>query len=154
MDETLAHKLFCIYSTNTHEYRGSIEKNVALFAYRSKVSHSCVPNTSYTSETSDGCLEYKTIRAIRQNESITNTYLDKIFQTPTYIRRQMLERSKSFVCHCVRCDRPDWSRALPCLKCKKGVVVCKGQRLEPGHAKPAEILVYSTFSLVSIWRRC
>jgi len=68
LDVGLIHKLvLAISNTNAHSYAGTIEGNVyteggspgtsaksALFLYRSKVAHSCCPNTAYSSRTTDG----------------------------------------------------------------------------------------------------
>ena len=125
----LIHKLIAIVQTNGHQYYGVPSVSYtetfglpgmhttelsALFVYASKVAHSCIPNTAYTSKTQDGCLEYKLIRPISDGEMVTFSYLEKLFVTPTHIRREKLMESKSFVCKCQRCIGPDFCRFIHC----------------------------------------
>mmetsp|Transcript_8801 Transcript_8801/g.15950 ORF Transcript_8801/g.15950 Transcript_8801/m.15950 type:complete len:484 (+) Transcript_8801:1385-2836(+) len=128
-DIDLIHKLLAIVKTNGHQYYGIPDVSYtetfgfpgmhatelcALFIYASKVAHSCIPNTAYTSKTQDGCLEYKLIRPIPDGEMVTFSYLDKLFVTPTHIRREKLLKSKSFLCKCQRCIGPDFCRLIHC----------------------------------------
>ena len=56
---------------------------------------------------------------------ITFSYVTELLETPTHIRRITLIRTKEFLCRCSRCIGPDFSRAIPCSKCKSGgVVLC------------------------------
>jgi len=128
-DADLIHKLIAIIQTNGHQYYGrpsvayseyfglpgtEVTKLDALFVYGSKVAHSCAPSTAYTSKTQDGCLEYKLIRPIAEGDLVTFSYLDKLFVTPTHLRREKLLLSKSFICKCQRCVGPDFCRLLHC----------------------------------------
>lgn len=128
-DVDLIHKLMAIVQTNGHQYYGRSDveyfeffglpgaqttKLDALFIYGSKVAHSCVPTTAYTSKTQDGCLEYKLIRPMEEGELVTFSYLEKLFVTPTHLRREQLLQTKSFVCKCKRCIGPDYCRLLHC----------------------------------------
>jgi len=138
MDFQLVHKLMAISQTNAHEYFGipgekyyetssvpykvSSEK-VALFLFGSKVAHSCSPNVTYSSRTSDGKLEYKATRPINAGDMITFPYLDDVWETPTHVRREKLLESKSFVCRCIRCTGPDYARPFSCNKCD-GALLC------------------------------
>lgn len=128
LDVGLIHKLLAISNTNAHSYVGTTEGNVytesaysgnaakaALFLYGSKVAHSCSPNTAYSSRTTDGKLEYKVIRPIQMGEMATFSYLEKLYQTPTHIRRAQLFQSKSFICKCNRCMSPDNARQIRCV---------------------------------------
>lgn len=96
-------KLIGVCNINTHEYYGrppedfydivsesrrSGSGRTALFAYGSKVAHSCCPNTSYSSKTADGCLEYKVVAPIKEGDHITFSYLDNSPSSPTHLRRQ------------------------------------------------------------------
>jgi hypothetical protein len=129
----LIHKLLAIVITNTHQYYGNPDSEYeevfrrvdsgksALFLYASKVAHSCQPNTAYTSKTQDGKLEYKVIRAIHTGDMVTFSYLDKLYETPTFIRREKLHHSKAFLCECNRCMGPDFSRQFSCVTCNKQV---------------------------------
>ena len=134
----LVHKLMAISNTNAHEYYGyegqqfvEIESNAerirsgkaALFLFASKVAHSCLPNLTYTSKTSDGKLEYKVTRSLKAGDMLTFSYLDDLWETPTHERRAKLKQSKSFTCCCIRCMGQDYARPLPCTKCS-GVVLC------------------------------
>ena len=125
----LIHKLIAIVVTNGHQYYGRPDVAYAeffglpgqqgtdmnaLFVYGSKVAHSCEPNTAYSSKTADGCLEYKLIRPLKEGDLVTFSYLDKLFATPTHIRRDKLLKSKSFICKCERCVGPDFCRFLNC----------------------------------------
>ena len=121
------HKLIVIANTNAHAYSGVSTEvyaetiggaagspKVALFHLGSKVAHSCLPTAAYTSKTADGMLEYKSIRPIKASEQITFSYMGDLFTTTTQDRRELLLREKSFICHCIRCDAKDFTRALPC----------------------------------------
>eukprot|EP00977_Amphora_coffeiformis_P012802 scaffold3234_cov166-Amphora_coffeaeformis.AAC.17 len=128
----LLRKLVAIANTNSHEYYGyhniayteTITPNatpgsgkVAFFAYASKVAHSCRPNSSYSSKTADGMLEYKAIRSISAGEMITFSYIDQLLETPTFIRRKKLMESKAFRCMCERCTSMDFCHSFPCPDC-------------------------------------
>lgn len=128
LDVRTIHKLLAISNTNAHEYYGKVASEFheirgageirsgrsALFLYGSKVAHDCNPNTSYTSKTFDGKLEYKAIRPIAAGEMVTFSYLDKLFETPTHIRREKLLETKNFLCKCDRCLGPDYARQIRC----------------------------------------
>jgi SET domain len=134
------HKLVGVIEINAHEYYGHRDSQyaevttfasrlssgrTALFAFGSKVSHSCFPNVSYSSKTQDGCLEYKVIRTIKKGETVSFSYIEKLFTTPTYLRRAALIASKEFYCKCERCMGPDFSRIHSCpIKGCNGVVLC------------------------------
>lgn len=135
-DVDLIHKLIAIVHTNGHQYYGRPEveffefvglpgsqrtKLDALFIYGSKVAHSCQPTTAYTSKTQDGCLEYKVIRPMEEGDLVTFSYLEKLFVTPTHLRRKQLLQTKSFVCKCQRCTGQDYCRFLRCPRggCKE-----------------------------------
>jgi hypothetical protein len=128
-DVDLVHKLLAIVETNCHQYYGYADiayaevigfqrptgpTTSALFVYGSKVAHSCLPNTAYSSKTTDGCLEYMLIRPLKEGDSVTFSYLEKLFETPTHMRRAKLMASKSFLCKCERCIGPDFCRFLRC----------------------------------------
>ena len=140
MDSTLVHKLMAISNCNGHEYYGCDNElyheapresfsrkssgKMALFLFGSKVAHSCNPNVTYSSRTSDGKLEYKVICSIKAGDMVTFSYIDELLETPTHIRRTKLIDTKSFLCRCSRCLGPDFSRPFSCNKCSGGVVLC------------------------------
>ena len=117
MNIELATKLLSISMANGHDYFGHTEdvyrevaslsfdqrhiletERCALFLYASKVSHSCHPNTSYTSKAQDGKMEYKAIRQIEEGDLITFSYIGSLWETPTHLRRKMLrDNARSFV---------------------------------------------------------
>jgi hypothetical protein len=139
LDPTLVQKLILISNFNAHQYYGCDQERFhevasfspssagksALFLFGSKVAHSCNPNVTYSSRTSDGKLEYKVIRPINTGDMITFSYITELLETPTHIRRIRLIETKEFLCRCPRCMGPDFSRAISCNKCKGGdVVLC------------------------------
>mgnify|MGYP005855143581 CR=1 FL=1 len=136
-------KLLVIAFSNAHEYWGysgtvtcdsltayeqiGYDKRItasrsALFAYGSKISHSCDPNVTYTSKTPDGALEYKVVRPINSGDPVTFSYLGDIYQTPTEKRRTELQQRYSFLCECCRCTAPDFSRTAKCPGCQRYIV--------------------------------
>jgi hypothetical protein len=136
LDVGTIHKLLAIAATNAHEYIGTNQElyrevigfderstaaRSALFLYGSKVAHACSPNTSYTSQTADGKLEYKAIRPIAAGDMVTFSYLEKEYETPTHVRRETLLQSKAFLCKCDRCMGPDYTRQIHCPTCSKFV---------------------------------
>jgi SET domain len=130
METSKVLKLLAICNTNAHEHFGNRNQvyfetaatngmrlgsgKSALFLYASKVAHSCNPNTSYSSKTDDGSLEYKVIQSIKAGDMVTFSYLDKIWETPTHVRRTQLINSKSFLSQCERCIGPDFCRPFRC----------------------------------------
>jgi hypothetical protein len=139
LDPTLVQKLILISNFNAHQYYGCDQERFregssfspssagksALFLFGSKVAHSCNPNVTYSSRTSDGKLEYKVIRPINTGDMITFSYITELLETPTHIRRIRLVETKAFLCRCPRCMGPDFSRAVSCSKCRNSdVVLC------------------------------
>lgn len=139
MDTSLAMTLLSISLANSHKYYGrtnddyqevasflplSASTSCALFLYASKVSHSCYPNTTYTSNTKDGKMEYKAVREISEGEMVTFPYIGNLWETPTHMRRKVLQDSKSFLCKCERCMSPDWLRLIKCPCNSKGFLEC------------------------------
>jgi hypothetical protein len=150
IDVEFIHKLLAIMATNAHEYFGTVSSSTdgnltqyeqvgfgktnntgkaALFIYGSKIPHSCSPNVSYSSKTVDGALEYKVIRPITPGEVVAFTYMDDLYQTPTFERREFLMRTKAFVCQCQRCIGQDYCRMAKCPTCSR-FVACEYQDQE------------------------
>ena len=135
LDELSIQKFFAICNTNSKEYYGRPTEDYkeittaarsgksALFLYSSKVAHSCFPNVSYSSKTLDGKLEFKAIQPIRAGDMITFSYIEKVIETPTHLRRANLQATKEFICRCDRCMGPDYNRLVPCSTCKE-LVAC------------------------------
>ena len=115
-DFRVIHQLLAIWMTNGFQYQGD-QSAVPLFA--SKFAHSCNPNVGYSSNSVDGCLEYKLLRPIQKGELACFSYLSDLFETPTSERRQLLMETKSFWCRCERCMGPDYCRAQKCNTCSK-----------------------------------
>jgi hypothetical protein len=123
----LIHKLLAICSNNAHQYR-SVENlqpdYSAIFAYASKMSHSCTPNLAYTSvllKNNQSALEYKLIRTIPKGQPAAFSYIGGgrlLYQTPTHKRREKLLQTKSFWCKCARCSGPDYCRSIRCINCE------------------------------------
>lgn len=118
-DVVFIHKLLAIMATNAHEYFGTMSSSLdgdltqyeqvgvgkvnntdkaALFIHGSKIPHSCSPNVAYSSKTIDGALEYKVVRPITAGEVVTFTYMEDLYQTPSFELREFLMRTKAFVC--------------------------------------------------------
>ena len=133
-------KLIGVSNINAHEYNGRPPEafydvvsearrlssgRSALFAYGSKVAHSCCSNATYTSKTSDGCLEYKVIAPIRGGGVISFPYIDNNPSVPTHHRREELMATKVFFCECEKCSGLDYARLHSCpSKCCSGKVSC------------------------------
>ena len=87
-------------------------------------NHSCVPNarTSFRISVDDGTLVFTSARAIQAGEACTIAYTAT--EEPTYIRRQLLNRTKHFICRCVKCRDPlecdTYSSCLRCTNCVSG----------------------------------
>jgi hypothetical protein len=120
-------KLIGVEMANAHAYYGREDlqyfehiggptgaERSALFAYGSKVAHSCLPNVAYNSKTSDGCLEYQVIRPINVGDMITMSYVGELFSSSTIDRRKKLWESKCFFCKCPRRMGPDNCRLSRC----------------------------------------
>ncbi|CAB9502881.1 SET domain [Seminavis robusta] len=134
-DVTWAHKILAICATNAHKfYSGkttSRKPHSAIFAYASKIAHSCIPNLAYTSVKSEddnnqGALQYKVIRNIPMGQPAAFSYIGGgrvLYQTPTHERREKLWRTKSFVCQCKRCSGPDYCRSVQCNTCTQKMFV-------------------------------
>lgn len=127
LPEDQIHQLLSICATNAHEFVSGCSQqrrqHSALFAYASKIAHSCLPNLAYTSvhEEGKGALEYKLIRPMPTAGSpAAFSYIGggkKLFQTPTHQRRQKLMQTKAFFCRCPRCLAPDNTRSIRCTNC-------------------------------------
>jgi hypothetical protein len=149
-DVEFIHKLLAIMATNAHEYFGAMSSSTdgdltqyeqvgvgtvnntgmaALFIYGSKIPHSCSPNVAYSSKTVDGALEYKVIRPITTGEMVAFTYMEDLYQTPTFERREFLMRTKAFMCQCQRCVGQDYCRMSKCSTCSR-FVACEYQEQE------------------------
>ena len=122
-------KLLGVSNINSHEYYGTPSEafydvvsesqrlhsgKSALFAYGSKVAHSCHPNASYSSKTADGCLQYKVISPIKGGDQITFSYLNNSPSLPTHLRREDLMSTKVFFCECQLCTGLDYARMHQC----------------------------------------
>ncbi|GBB94086.1 hypothetical protein RclHR1_02290012 [Rhizophagus clarus] len=107
-------KVYMIFTLNSHSFDcdGS-----AIFAFGSKMNHSCEANTFYQSI--DGQLGVHTaVKRILKGEQITTDYLGKDSILSKGARRKILQRTKLFTCECPRCtERMDVSRGLPCPNC-------------------------------------
>ena len=70
----------------------------------------------------DGTLVFTSARAIQAGEACTIAYTAT--EEPTYIRRQLLNRTKHFICRCVKCGDPlecdTYSSCLRCTNCVSG----------------------------------
>ena len=62
-------------------------------------------------------MEYKAIRKIKAGDMITFPYTGDLWETPTNVRREQLEETKSFFCKCERCVGPDLLRLIKCRSC-------------------------------------
>ncbi len=134
-DEAAILKLLAILASNAHQYYGSdiesadnlrqyesmvgstYDGKLALYLFGSKVQHSCNPNATYSSKTSDGALEYKVVRPIKAGDEVSFSYIGDLFHTPTFLRREKLNREKDFFCTCDRCCGPDYCRIAKCPEC-------------------------------------
>ena len=93
-----------------HTFMGD---SAAMFDLGSKMSHSCSPNMSFT--TQDGRLVYRAIKSVTPGEQLTISYLPATYMhVSTQLRRGQLEFSKFFTCACERCVAPDSTRWMLC----------------------------------------
>ena len=134
LTEVQVHRLLLIKATNAHAYYGkemhfdeilettaNTADKEALFVAAAKVSHACVPNTSYSSKRRDGKLEYRAIRAIAAGDLVTFSYIENVWTTPTADRRAELRANYGFHCRCAHCEASDDTgeqcRQLRCPTC-------------------------------------
>lgn len=126
--EVAIHKLLLISAINAHTYFGeqvgavvniladgvapSSSARSALFRSLSKVTHSCAPNTFYTSKRGIEAANVA-LRPIAAGEVITFSYGGD-YATPRAERRELLQQSKLFHCRCARCCGVDDVCGLPC----------------------------------------
>lgn len=116
--------LFCMLTTsiiNCHGFPGysvfcatsgkMIQKDSALFEIASKAAHSCLPNCIYTNFRPHGMLTYFSHRSMIKGDLISFCYVDYMC---TRARRNRLMTSKNFLCHCSKCDNPDYSYGVRC----------------------------------------
>ncbi len=68
----------------------------ALFLFASKLPHSCNPNSTHTSRTKDGKLEYKVTREIIEGQIVSFSYIHDLWETPTHLRRKKLQNEDHF----------------------------------------------------------
>lgn len=139
-DEAFAFRLCTLVNINGHMYQMPTNHSVgtqsnqqqqederltALFYLGSKATHSCDPNTAYSSKcNSSGKLTYYAIKPIAEGEIITFSYINTPFLTSTRERRQQLKKTKDFLCQCSFCLSPDILTAVKCSKAS-----CKGYRM-------------------------
>lgn len=129
--DPLVSKLVSISNTNAHAYRGDQSKSegtvsftgvpfdfdaVALFDRGSKIEHSCLPNTTYSS--ASGFLTCKAIRPVAEGDRVSISYLGEVFAQPRDARRAKLLGERHFACECSRCQAVDECRPLPCPNCR------------------------------------
>lgn len=116
-------KLLLIWNCNAHTFHGTRitlsplqEERVALFYAASMMNHSCLPNVSYTSKSSDdGCLMYIANRSIRKGETLSFSYI-ACFEKNKIDRMIQLRKEKYFDCLCPRCSRNfDDANGVNCL---------------------------------------
>jgi len=102
---------------NAHQWKEGKEvmSRVALLPLLSKVEHSCIPNTQYSSQNVayKGYGAYIACRDIELGDAVSYGYID--VGKPRTERRTELLRSKDFFCQCVRCTRSEFC-LLSCLK--------------------------------------
>lgn len=65
------------------------------------VNHACLPNSYFAYNTTEGCMEYRTLRAVAPGEELTVSYTDIFVGTPQ--RRAALYEKRFFSCQCSRC---------------------------------------------------
>ncbi|KAI8910461.1 hypothetical protein EDD86DRAFT_205488 [Gorgonomyces haynaldii] len=105
----LIQKLLGVWSINSHDLGGGS----GIFLRASKATHSCSPNVVLV--LSGDYLQYIAIKSIREHEMITFAYITgQKLCWPRQLRQEYLERTRSFVCHCKRCDGVDDMRRFPC----------------------------------------
>eukprot|EP00927_Polykrikos_kofoidii_P070611 TRINITY_DN67025_c0_g1_i1.p1 TRINITY_DN67025_c0_g1~~TRINITY_DN67025_c0_g1_i1.p1 ORF type:complete len:538 (-),score=76.95 TRINITY_DN67025_c0_g1_i1:99-1646(-) len=97
-----------------------------IFVLGSKFTHGCSPNCSW-SFNDDGCLQYRSIRAIVPGEVLTFSYIGNGMNLAmSTILRQHRLSTLWFCCRCSRCTNPDLCRQMRCPR-------CSGQNCVPVH---------------------
>lgn len=106
-----------IFNAHTHWLPNSI----ALYPIASLLTHSCLPNTIWSPNSHvsglHGCIATAPIGA---GEMITVSYVeDSVLCLPSEFRRELLFKSKRFLCCCSRCLAKDKTCPLlcPCMTC-------------------------------------
>eukprot|EP00994_Dinema_validum_P008231 NODE_732_length_1386_cov_20.676889_g539_i0.p1 GENE.NODE_732_length_1386_cov_20.676889_g539_i0~~NODE_732_length_1386_cov_20.676889_g539_i0.p1 ORF type:complete len:414 (+),score=112.53 NODE_732_length_1386_cov_20.676889_g539_i0:45-1244(+) len=106
------HTFALTFDMNAHRFQTS---HRALFRLGSRLTHSCSPNTFYSSASGKGC--HYALRPIAKGEVITTNYLGPALMLPTVRRQKRLWETKLFLCRCSRCTGPDFTRSVPCPRC-------------------------------------
>ncbi len=114
-------QILLITHANSHLFFGFYNASnmsfAALFETSSKVEHSCKPNLMFTTFDS-GVLKHTTLRRIEAGERLSVSYSTTV-EMPVAERRDILLKSKFFVCRCELCrSEVDATAALQCSHCR------------------------------------
>ena len=115
-------RVLCVAAFNSHSFPSqqtpsvdnpdiSVTTESAIFQLASRVTHSCSPNTVYSSRFSPGSLTYFAVRPLLPGEMVTFSYVGCL---PTAARRAELLRTKDFYCACDKCAGFDHFSGLRC----------------------------------------
>lgn len=113
-DLEILRKLTAVYKFNSFSDR---EGNLYLCNDISRISHSCKPNSTILhSKENNLC---KSISDIKCGDEITISYNEKYNTEPIYWRKHVYQKTKAFVCECIRCKSDyDDTRQVACEYCK------------------------------------
>lgn len=110
--------IISILNNNTHQL-DSIEGS-GLTIYGSMLTHSCLPNCTFTSINNQ--LYIYAITNIKTDDILTIDYLGDTLYKPTIYRQIELINTKEFLCQCQRCISIDLTRSFICNNCNSGIV--------------------------------
>lgn len=95
LSEDLAKLYYMKYRRNAFGFGN----NPAILFYATKLNHSCNPHVTY--HKNGNCMEFETIRPIRANEEIFDSYVNT--HSPKQYRQDDLLRRYGFQCNCDKC---------------------------------------------------
>ena len=116
---TTLERALCAFSLNSFgDLADGITGGAAsLYVRATKFTHRCL-RPSVTFYTHGEALCFRTTQAVATGEVLTINYLGDAAHCGTPRRRQLLYKSKAFLCCCEDCvAKPDLNRRLPCPRC-------------------------------------
>ena len=132
--EILVKSLLDVWLLNSFEFEPVHGHPVGCSIYfiPSFMSHSCYANVTWDCHYENGnTFVARACREVKKGDEICCSYIeeDALFKA-AHIRRDILEKSKHFICTCERCgpheakagDCLDYSRGFCCPRCKIGVI--------------------------------
>ncbi|KAI1410903.1 SET domain-containing protein [Hypoxylon sp. FL1857] len=98
-------KIMAIFVANRIVIGSKVEDAFGIFAIRSRINHSCIPNASADFNEKTGHMEVYAVRDLEDGEEITISYIDVHF--PSGLRNVILDAAYGFTCDCAACEGPE-----------------------------------------------